>query len=145
MLLYPSPSMCYNAKRSSARVHGPPFHAAKERDPSVKCSYWNPASPRRHLDSLTQTLQVITRANDFEEFTRFSRVLWSRRTRTAWLDPGAIPLCAMAKTARVAFLSVLQPRWDVTVPGCPPGPGGSSPGMRTTDIVSKKEGGKIYM
>jgi len=71
VLLYPSTSMFYNAKRSNARVNGPPFHTAEERDSSVTYSYRNPASLRRHLDSLTQTLQVIARANDFEEFTHF--------------------------------------------------------------------------
>lgn len=97
---YIHPHPCVNAKRSSARVNGPPFHAARERDSSVKYSYCNPAGLRWHLDSLTQTLQVITRANDFEEFTRFSRALRSRRRHTACLDLGTILLCAMAKAAR---------------------------------------------
>lgn len=52
--------MCYNAKRSNARANRSPFDAAKEGDLSVKYSYWNPASLRWHLYSLTQTLQVIT-------------------------------------------------------------------------------------
>lgn len=144
---YIHPRPCVNkAKRSSARVNGPPFHAAKERDSRVKYSYRNPASLRWHLDSLTQTLQVITRVNDFEEFARFSRVLRSHRARTACLDPGAIPLCPTVKATRGACLGILQPRWDATVPGCPPGLWGSSPGAGTTDIMSKKGEKKyIYM
>lgn len=145
VLLYPSPSMCYKAKRSIARVNGPPFHAAKERDSSVKYSYRNPASLRWHLDSLTQTLQVITRVHDFEEFACFSRVLQSRHARTACLDPGAIPLCPTAKAAWGACLGILQPRWDATVPSCLPGLWGSSPGAGTTDIMSKKGGKKRYI
>lgn len=140
VLLCPSPSMCYSAKRSSARVNGPPFHAAKERDSGVKYSYWNSAGLRWHLDSLTQTLQVITRANDLEEFTHVFKSLTVPPHMS--LDPGATLFFARAKAAPVAFLSILKQRWDATVPGCLPGPWGPSPVVELWTLTMSKKGGK---
>lgn len=149
MLLYPSASMCYNAKRCSARINGPFFHGVKKRDWSVKYSYWNPASLRWHLYSLTQTLQVITWANDFEEFTRFSRVSQSLHACPAYPEPGAQSSVPWPRQdSRVAFFCILKQHWDVTTPVCLPGPWqcspGPVPGMETMDIVSKRGGEYIF-
>lgn len=72
----------------------------------MKYSYWNSAGLRWHLDSLTQTLQVITRANDLEEFTHFFKSLMVPPHMTP--DPGATRLFAGAKAALAAFLSILK-------------------------------------
>lgn len=142
---YIHPHPCVNAKRSSARVNGPPFHAARERDSSVKYSYCNPAGLRWHLDSLTQTLQVITRANDFEEFTLFSRVLRSCHRHMACLD--LEPSCSAPWQRQ---LGILKQWWDVTAPVWLPGPG---PGglllalhpARELRTLCQKRGKKICM